>query len=191
MLGAIFAARLSVPKSERYPFWNAALEVERQFERESGNLGLTLWVDTEDPESYLLVWEATSMDSLQLGIRHLIESPAFFELRDHADGVASNRWISVVGHAGELISKQSEGAILSASVRSSDPGMGATLASDYEFLFQSLSAIQGFKGYAYGYVNQLSDQYIGFAIWESLSALHASMPNTKNTDLRIFIKATE
>lgn len=81
-----------------------------------------------------------------------------------------------------------EGAIISSSIRVADPGSQHVLFDDYQMVFEELSPIPGFRGWAYGSPVNVPEEVIGLGFWDDLDSLHSSIPATAAYRIDSFLK---
>jgi heme-degrading monooxygenase HmoA len=191
MLGEILVARLHVPTPSIEDFWRATQDMNSLVRAMPGYLGLSVWADANDPDSYLIVFEAKDEQAAQVAMKAFIESSVFEQLQNEVEGTSSNRWVKVKSSSGGLISEMGVGSYLSASLRNAEPGRAYELERDYDMVFENLSFIDGFKGFAYGPSNNIEEQLIGFAWWTSIEAYQASLPPQVFYEIRLFRRVSD
>jgi heme-degrading monooxygenase HmoA len=191
MLGEILLARLHVPTASIEEFWQATKDMKSLVRVIPGYLGLSVWSDAKDPDSYLLVLEARDEQTAQVAMKSFIESPTFDRLQNEVEGTSSNRWVKVKQSDGPLVSEMPVGSYLSASLRNAEPGRAYDLEKDYDMVFENLNFIEGFKGFAYGPSNNIDEQLIGLAWWTDIEAYRASLPPQTFYDIRLFRRVSD
>jgi heme-degrading monooxygenase HmoA len=191
MPGTIFVARLNVPTPKIARFWDTCKSVSGLASFLPGFLGFSVWSDASNPDSYLMVFESEDERCANGTMKALIESPLYDELQKEIEGTSSNRFVNVVAQSGGLISEMPVGSFLSASLRNAEPGRAHELAKDYDLVFENLSFIDGFAGFAYGPSNHVEEQMVGFAWWNTAEAYLASLPPQIFYEIRLFRRISE
>ncbi|HLO99518.1 MAG TPA: antibiotic biosynthesis monooxygenase [Fimbriimonas sp.] len=191
MVGEIFLARLNINGDASIEFWHAVKQMREIMQVQPGFVGFSLWIDHSDPESYLMVLEAKSEASVGASLREVVQSEAFEALQGPLEGVSSNRWIKLLARRGVTIESMPPDSFMTASVRLAEPGMADNLAADYALVFESLSVLPGFRGFGYGPANNLAEQFIGLAWWDSMDDMMRSLPAGKVPKLKFFRRVSE
>lgn len=191
MAGEIFLARLNIHANASIEFWNAVKQLRDIMRAQPGFEGFSLWIDHSDHESYLMVLEAKSEASVGTTLQQVIQSPAYEALQKPLEGVSSNRWITPIASRGASIESMPPDSFMTASVRLAEPGMAQVLADDYALVFENLSVLPGFRGFSYGPTNNLAEQFIGLALWNTMDDVMRSLPPGKVPKLRFFRRVSE
>jgi len=191
MVGEVVTVRVLVPAMRTQQFWEAYREVATAMKSVDGTLGVSLWSDLAQPESFVVVFEGANEAAAQTAISCAISSAAFMGFSEPTIGADSYRWIHVRDVDGPLISEMPEGSYLSASLRVSEPGRDRELADDYRWVFDNLAVIPGYAGSLYGSINRINEHFLGLVWWYAREAFNASLPKKSPYELKLFRRVTD
>lgn len=186
MVGEIVVTRVQVPVQKTQMFWEASKKVDALLKEIPGYVGLSVWGDAKDGESFLLVIESLNERTADEAFQALAASELMAEMSDPTEGNVVNRWIRVIEVDGIPISQMPVDSYLSGSRRIAEPGRAEDLAADYQMVFSSLKLLPGYIGSAYGPVSNVPEHFIGLVWWSSKDAFDQSVPRKDEYDLHLF-----
>ena len=186
MIGEIVVIRVQVPVHKTQLFLDSCNKANTFLEELPGFIGMSVWGDTADGESFIIVYETTDEESAEKGFKALASADLLQELSEPTEGTILNRWIRVVESKGKTIASMPPDSYLSSSRRISEPGRTHELEEDYQMVFASLGLMPGFAGSAYGSASNVPEQMIGLVWWNSKEAFEASVPNKDSSELHLF-----
>lgn len=143
---------------------------------QAGNDRLIVIETTNDGDGNRLA-EAVSDDYFLAAANELIE------------GVPDLTVIKVHKSMGLQPHEMLDGSIISESRRVADPGGAQTLFNDYQVVFEELTPIPGFRGWAYGSSASAAEAVIGLGYWDDLQALQSSIPAASTYRIDSYQKA--
>lgn len=152
---------------------NRALDVLKTVD---GLVSLTFWERADRIGSRLTIAEFDSLDAAGLAIERMSASEVLAELIQISESPPDLQRIFVSTSSGAGSSGVPIGGYASVSLRTADPGMGASLEQELGIIFQELSFIPGFVGSMIGHRELLEEEVVGIVFWENREAFEASLP---------------
>jgi len=151
-------------------------EVSERLSTVQGSLGLSVWRDPRDPESFLVAYEYADLAAAERGLVALTEVRVLAETQAADFRPAHVLRVKVFDRSARRLSEAPQTACLSMSIRIADPGYSPELLDDLGRTFEDLQYIPGYIGSVYGTNDVLEEEVIGLVVWANREAYVKSLP---------------
>jgi len=151
-----------------------------------GVRSVTIWADADLPERYGLLVQYADEESAVLGLETVSSSQVFETILQTIPSVPDILrvaiWRERAFHPGNV----AIGGYFSYSARTAEPGHVNDLLEEMYVVFESLTVIEGFAGYAIAQNATLDDEVVGLVLWQSRKAFEESLPKKTLYEVKLW-----
>lgn len=182
--------RIRVPQTSASALEGRESRISALLEEVDGFEGFTLWQGVADPTQVLGIYEYTTREAAEEGMRVYALNPVLDEAVEFSDEPMQINQVVAKEVDGRLPSQSEEGNVLSLSFRVASPGLSEELQEDLDQVFDSLRLTKGYLGSVRGYLESLEDEAVGLVLWEDPLAFDRSLPDRRSYEVQLFRRVT-
>jgi quinol monooxygenase YgiN len=151
-----------------------------------GTRSVTVWADADLPERYGLLVHYADEDAAEIGLAKVTESQVLEEILRTSpsipDIVRAVVWKESRFEPGNV----EVGGYCSSSRRSAEPGNVQDLLNEMYDIFESLTVLDGFMGYAIAQSATLTEEVVGLVLWGNRKGFEASLPRKTLYEVKLW-----
>lgn len=176
MIGAVTVSRFSIPAGKEREYEEMLRSFGDEVADDKGFVSTSVWQDLSNPNKFVRLTGFKSFDALFSSYDQMVAS-GFLEEAVEKWGVAPDVMrVEPVDEFKSGFGKMREHEILSLSVRVMDPGYGDAWIEKMKYNFDEISALPGMEGWFIGRSDEVSDEIVGIASWDTEEACRRSIP---------------
>lgn len=176
MIGAATVSRFSIPAGKEREYEEMLRSFGDEVADDKGFVATSVWQDLSDPNRFVRLTGFKDFDTLFKSYDEMVAS-GFLEEAVAKWGIAPDVMrLEPVAEHGTGFKKLRENEILSLSIRVMDPGYGDAWIEKMKYNFEEISALPGMAGWFIGRSDEVTDEIVGVASWESEEACRRSIP---------------
>lgn len=151
-----------------------------------GTLSVTVWADADLPERYGLLVHYADEDAAEASLETVSESPIFDQLLRSSPSIPDIIRAAVWKEARFEPCRIEVGGYMSSSERNAEPGNVQELLHEMYDIFETLTVLDGFMGYAIAQNTTLREQIIGLVLWANRKGFEASLPKRTLYEVKLW-----
>lgn len=169
-------SRFSIPVGKEQEYEEMLQSFGEEVADDKGFVATSVWQDLGDPHRFVRLTGFKSFETLFSSYDQMVES-GFLEEAVTKWGIAPDVMrVEPVGEHGVGFKKLRESEILSLSIRVMDPGYGDAWIEKMKYNFEEIAALPGMHGWFIGRSDEVVDEIVGIASWDSEDACRRSIP---------------
>lgn len=151
-----------------------------------GFVGMSVWQRNDDPLAIMIAYQYASLEAAECGLVALTGIRLLAEQQTADYRPADVQRVHIHKQDGGKLHEVPTGSFVSISSRLADPGYGADLDQEIEWIFDELRLLPGFLGSLHGPNDVLAEEIIALALWKTAEAFAASIPpSARNYEVRL------
>ena len=174
ILARVRINQLDLPVIADYYF-----EISEKLAQLSGFLGLSVWRDASDPESFLVIYDYADLEATEKGLHVISQARTLAESTLADFRPADVIRVRVARKSSKRVHQAPSTGCLSMSVRISDPGYAPELKDEIRRIFDELQLLPGYFSHVFGSNDALDEEVIGLVTWKTEEAFASSLPARK------------
>lgn len=155
-------------------------------EQVDGFFSMTLWMDLDLPEKYLILAHYANGVAAQEAAARVSEAGLMDPGIEQMETPPDIRRIDAEVRHGATPGKVEVGQLASTSIRSADPGQGHELETDVLQVFEGLKYLDGYLGSMVGPNSAVRDEIVGIAFWADRRPFDQSVQRGSFYEIRLF-----